>query len=171
LTPQIVALAQRLGTTAREAKSLLIVNDRVDVALASDADGVHLGPDDMTPADARRLLGPDKLIGVSVATVEEARAAAPYASYFGVGAVFGTRTKADAGPAIGLARLGEIKAAFPHIPVVAIGGINAGNIADVARAGADAAAVVSAVVGAPDMAEATRELVRRFQAGKAATGS
>jgi len=147
--------------------ALCVVNDRVDVSLASDADGVHLGPDDMAPADARRLLGPDKLIGVSVATVEEARVAAPHASYFGVGAVFGTQTKADAGPAIGLARLGEIKAAFPHIPVVAIGGINAGNIADVARAGADAAAVVSAVVGAPDMAEATRDLVRRFEAGKA----
>ncbi len=166
-TSQLIALAQRLGTTAREAKSLLLVNDRVDVALASGADGVHLGPDDMTPADARRLLGPDKLIGVSVATVEEARAAAPHASYFGVGAVFGTQTKADAGPAIGLARLGEIKAAFPQIPVVAIGGINAGNIADVARARADAAAVVSAVVGAPDMAEATRDLVGRFEAGKA----
>ena len=149
--------------------ALFIVNDRVDVALASDADGVHLGPDDMRPEDARRLLGPDKLVGVSTGTLEEARAAAPYASYFGVGAIFGSKTKLDAGAPIGVERIREIKAAFPHIPIVAIGGINAGNIAEVARAGADAAAVVSAVVAAPDMAEATRELVRLFAEEKALT--
>jgi thiamine-phosphate diphosphorylase len=147
--------------------SLLIVNDRVDVALASGADGVHLGPDDMRPEDARRLLGPDKLIGVSTGTLEEARAAAPYASYFGVGAIFGSRTKLDAGEPVGVGRIREIKAAFPHTPVVAIGGITADNIAEVARAGADAAAVVSAVVGAPDMEAATRALVRRFEAARA----
>lgn len=167
LTPQLVALVQRLGTIAREAKSLFIVNDRVDVALASGADGVHLGPDDMTPADARRLLGPDKLVGISVATVGEAKAAAPYASYFGVGAIFGSKTKLDAGEPIGVERIREIKAAFPDIPIVAIGGINADNIGEVAGAGADAAAVVSAVVAAPDMEAATRELVARFEAGKA----
>ena len=167
LTPQLVALVQRLGTSARQANALFIVNDRVDVALASGADGVHLGPDDMAPVDARILLGPDKLVGVSVATVEEARAAAPYASYFGVGAIFGSQTKLDAGEPIGVGRIREIKAAFPDIPVVAIGGINADNIAAVAQAGADAAAVVSAVAAAPDMEAATRELVARFAAGKA----
>ena len=167
LIPQLVALAQRLGATAREANALFIVNDRVDVALASGADGVHLGPDDMMPGDARRLMGPHQLVGVSVATMEEARAAAPYASYFGVGAIFGSKTKLDAGAPIGLERIREIKAAFPNIPIVAIGGINAENIALVAQAGADAAAVVSAVVAAPDMEVATRELVARFEAGKA----
>ena len=166
LTPQLVSLVQHLGTLAREANALFIVNDRVDVALASGADGVHLGPDDMTPADARRLLGPDKLVGVSVATVEEAKAAAPYASYFGVGAIFGSKTKVDAGAPIGVERIREIKAAFPDIPIVAIGGINTENIALVAQVGADAAAVVSAVVAAPDMEAATRDLVARFEAGK-----
>ncbi len=165
-TSRLLELSKRFRLAARDAQTLFIVNDRVDVALASDADGVHLGPDDMTPADARRLLGPDKLVGVSVASVEEARAAAPYASYFGVGAIFGSKTKLDAGAAIGVERIWEIKAAFPDIPIVAIGGINAENIALVAQAGADAAAVVSAVVAAPDMEAATRDLVARFEAGK-----
>ena len=165
-TRALTDLATGLVSRGKSKDTLIIVNDRVDVALASNADGVHLGPDDMAPADARRLLGPDKLVGVSVATVEEAEAAAPYASYFGVGAIFGTMTKSDAGAAIGVGRIGEIKAAFPNIPVVAIGGINAGNIVEVARAGADAAAVVSAVVAAPDMEAATRELVALFAAGK-----
>jgi len=146
--------------------SLFIVNDRVDVALASEADGVHLGPDDMPPRYAREVMGPHKIIGVSVATVEEAKAAAPYASYFGVGAIFGSQTKRDAGEPIGVGRIREIKAAFPSIPVVAIGGINAENIAEVAAAGAEAAAVVSAVVGAPNMEAATRELLTRFESGK-----
>ena len=166
-TPHLVALVLCLRTIARENVALFIVNDRVDVALASGADGVHLGPDDMTPVDARILLGPDKLVGVSVATVEEAEAAAPYASYFGVGAIFGSKTKLDAGEPIGVGRIREIKAAFPDIPIVAIGGINADNIGEVARAGADAAAVVSAVVAAPDMEAATRELVARFEVGRA----
>ena len=161
-----IRTAQWLEQLAQAKRAVLIVNDRVDVALASGADGVHLGPDDMAPADARRLLGPDKLVGVSVATVEEARAAAPYISYFGVGAIFGSKTKLDAGAPIGLERIREIKAAFPDIPIVAIGGINTENIALVAQAGADAAAVVSAVVAASDMEAATRELVARFEAGK-----
>lgn len=166
-TLRLVELSKRFCRVSRDAQTLFIVNDRVDVALASDADGVHLGPDDMMPEDARRLLGPDKLVGVSVATVEEAKAAAPHASYFGVGAIFGSKTKLDAGEPIGVERIREIKAAFPDIPVVAIGGINADNIAEVARAGADAAAVVSAIVAAPDMEAATRELVARFEAWKA----
>lgn len=164
LTPQLAALARQLNQKARATDKLFIVNDRVDVALASDADGVHLGPGDMEPKDARRLLGPDKLVGVSVSTQEEAAAAAPYASYFGVGAIFGSTTKGDAGAPIGVQRIREIKNAFPTFPVVAIGGINPGNIALVAQAGADAAAVISAVVSAPDMAAAVRDLRRRFAA-------
>ena len=161
-TPELVPLARRLRQQVQAAGGLFIVNDRVDIALASEADGVHLGPDDLSPADTRRLLGPDKLVGVSTGTVEEAEAAAPYASYFGVGAVFGTRTKSDAGDPIGTERLREIKAAFPHIPMVAIGGITAANIAEVSQAGADAAAVVSAVAGAADMEAATRNLIVLF---------
>ena len=161
-TPELVTLARRLRQRVQAAGGLFIVNDRVDVALASEADGVHLGPDDLSPADTRRLLGPDKIVGVSTGTVEEAEAAAPYASYFGVGAIFGTRTKSDAGDPIGVERIREIKAAFPSIPIVAIGGITADNIADVSGAGAEAAAVVSAVVGAPEMEAATRNMVALF---------
>jgi hydroxymethylpyrimidine kinase/phosphomethylpyrimidine kinase/thiamine-phosphate diphosphorylase len=161
-TPALVRLARELAERARTAGVLFLVNDRVDVALAAGADGTHVGPDDLSPADARRLLGPDRLLGVSVGTVEEARAAAPYASYLGVGAIFGSRTKADAGAAVTPARISEIRAVVPGIPIIAIGGIDAGNIGRVAAAGADAAAVVSAVVAAPDMVEAVRELAARF---------
>lgn len=167
-TPQLIAVAKRLSEIARAANALFIVNDRLDIALASDADGVHLGPDDMHPKDARRLLGPDKLLGVSVSTVEEAKQAAAYVSYLGVGAIFGSKTKGDAGEPIGVERIREMKEAFPHLPIIAIGGINAGNIADVAAAGADAAAVVSAIVCAPDMEAATWELAQKFTEGRAA---
>ncbi len=161
--PALEKKAAWLSQLSAAGKATFIINDRVDIALSVNADGVHLGPDDLPPQAARRILGPYRIIGVSVNSVAEAAEAAPWASYFGVGAIFGTQTKADAGAAIGVERITEIKAAFPHTPIVAIGGINAANIAEVARAGADAAAVVSAVVGAEDMAEATRELARRFK--------
>ncbi len=169
-TPELIALARRVTALAREQHRLLLVNDRVDVALASEADGVHLGPDDMHPADARRLLGPERIIGVSVSTVEEANPIAAYASYLGVGAIFGSATKDDAGPPVGTARIAEIRRAFPQHPIVAIGGIHIGNIDEVAAAGAATAAVVSAVVCAPDMETATRELWRRFLEGRNGPG-
>jgi hydroxymethylpyrimidine kinase/phosphomethylpyrimidine kinase/thiamine-phosphate diphosphorylase len=163
-TPQWIDLAQQMVRMTREAGATFIVNDRVDVALAADADGVHLGPEDMDPGEARRLLGPRKILGVSVSTVEEAREKARYASYLAVGAIFGSKTKPDAGDPVGVERIREIKQAFPEYPVVAIGGISAENIAAVAAAGADAAAVISAVVAAPDMHAATADLVQRFHA-------
>lgn len=150
-TPAIVETARQLNALAREHNALFIVNDRVDVALASGADGVHLGPDDLSPCDARRLLGPDAIIGVSVSDVAEALAVAPYVSYLGVGAIFGSTTKLDAGPPVGVERIAEVKAACPNHPLVAIGGISLDNISAVWRAGADAAAVISAVVCASDM--------------------
>jgi len=116
----------------------------------------------MKPADVRRLIH-DKIVGVSVATVEEGIAAAPYASYFGVGAIYGSATKLDAGDAVGVARIAQIRAAFPHMPVIAIGGIGHANIEEVARSGAQGAAVVSAVVCAHDMRQATAELVRLWR--------
>jgi len=167
-TPDLIALAKHLLTLTRPANALLIVNDRVDVAFAADADGVHLGPDDMHPRDARRLLGPHRLVGISVSTPEEAGDRAKYASYLGVGAIFGTSTKHDAGPAVGINRLREIRAAFPQLPLVAIGGISLNNIQSVAEAGADSAAVVSAVINAPDMQAAVAELITRFGMGQAA---
>lgn len=166
-TLRLIALARRLRALTRAADALLIINDRVDVALASDADGVHLGPDDMHPRDARSLLGPSRLVGISVSTPQEASGLAEHASYFGVGAIFGTSTKLDAGPAVGLARIGEVRAAFPSLLLVAIGGIGLDTIQSVAEAGADAAAVVSAVTQAPDMKAAVQQLIARFEQGQA----
>jgi len=161
-TPELIDLARKLRKMCREARALFFVNDRVDIALACEADGVHLGPDDMSPIDARSLVGHTMAIGVSVSTVEEAAPLAPYVDYFGVGAIFGSSTKLDAGAAVGVDRIRQIKAAFPHHPLVAIGGIDASNIADVIDAGADSVAVISAVLCAVDMVDATRNLVSAF---------
>jgi len=157
-TPQLIDLAKRIRDVTR-GRALFIVNDRVDVALASGADGVHIGPDDMRPADVRRIVPDHFIVGVSVGTVEEGIAAAPFASYFGVGAIYGSATKHDAGDAVGLQRIRDIRAAFSRMPVIAIGGIGRETIAEVARSGAEGAAVVSAVVCADDMRQATAELV------------
>ena len=162
-TKALVAMGQALLEVTRAAGALLLINDRVDVAQAIDADGVHLGQDDLPAHLARHILGPGKIIGVTTETPAEARAAAEAgADYLGVGPIYATSTKADAGAAYGTAVIGRIKAAVA-LPVVAIGGINAGNVAEVARAGADGAAVVSAVVGSPDIAGAVRELRKRFR--------
>jgi thiamine-phosphate pyrophosphorylase len=161
---EMVAEAQALLAVTRRYGVPLIINDRLDVALAVDAEGVHLGQEDIPCRLARQILGPEKIIGVSASSVEEARQAeADGADYLGVGAVFPTGTKADAGEAIGLEPLKAIKAAV-KIPVVAIGGINAANAAAVAATGVDGLAVVSAVVAAPDPQDAARRLVAAFRA-------
>jgi thiamine-phosphate diphosphorylase len=162
-----IDLARRVKRLSEKHRAVFIANDRVDVALASDADGVHLGPEDMDPETARIILGPTKIIGASVSTVEEGRRVADYVSYLAVGAIFGSSTKGDAGAPIGVDRITEIKNAFPDKKIVAIGGINLSNIASVAAAGADAAAVVSAIVCADDPVQATRDLLAEFNRGKA----
>jgi len=161
--PELINVAKQLSKLASEMGKLFIVNDRVDVALASNADGVHLGPDDMNPRDARRLLGPDKLVGVSTGTVSEAEIALDHASYFGVGAIYGSTTKLDAGESIGPERIEEIRRVVLDAPIVAIGGINQSNIQDVIVAGADSVAVVSAVVAAADIVSAAADLTRYFR--------
>lgn len=155
---EVLALGRALQELTRAAGLPLIVNDRLDLALALDADGVHVGQDDM-PADmARKLLGPDKLLGVSVETVAQAQEAeAAGADYLGVGDIFGTPSKPDAGAPIGLAPLAEI-ARSVAIPVIGIGGITRSNAAAVIQAGAVGVAVISAVMAAPDPEAATREL-------------
>ena len=158
---ELIETGRAMAALCRDYGAVFIVNDRVDIALACRADGVHLGPGDMHPAEAREILGPDRIIGVSVNSIEEAAPLIPYATYLGVGAVFGSSTKIDAGDPIGIGRIREIKAAFPSVPLVAIGGIGHHNIADVFAAGADTAAVVSAIVCAEDMVAATRKLVSR----------
>ena len=144
----------------------LIVNDRLDLALAVGAAGVHLGQDDLPCADARRLAGPDFLIGVSVSAADEARrAAADGADYLAVSPVFATPTKPDAPHAVGLEGLRAIRAAV-NLPLVGIGGLHAGNAEAVIRAGAQGVAVVSAILAAPDPRTATRDLVRAVLAGR-----
>jgi thiamine-phosphate pyrophosphorylase len=136
---------------------LFIVNDSLEMALAVDADGLHVGRDDLPVDVARRLLPVDKILGASARTVEEAeKAREDGADYLGVGAMYATATKAGAG-VVGPGRIKEIKSAV-DMPVVAIGGINGENLGAVMKAGADAAAVISAVMGAADVEAAARRL-------------
>ncbi len=145
---EVVALAS--------GRALVLVNDRADLALLAGADGVHVGDDDLPVPDARRLLGPDLLVGRTTRTIEEARAAvAAGADHVGFGPIFPTTTKALSVPPRGVAMLREVCAGL-GAPVVAIGGIGAGTIADVARAGAACAAVVGAIFGAGDAAANAR---------------
>lgn len=156
-TRQMVAEAQALRDLTRRTGIPFIVNDRLDVALAVDADGVHVGQDDMPVALARRLIG-DKLLGVSAHSLHQAtKAVQDGADYLGVGPIFATATKPDAEPPIGLGELRRIRQHI-SIPIVAIGGINQANAADVMRAGVDGIAVVSAVVAADDVTAAARQL-------------
>jgi thiamine-phosphate diphosphorylase len=148
-----------LRALTRERGALLIVNDRIDVALAVEADGAHVGQDDDMPIElARKLLGPDRILGVSAGNLEEAiTAVAGGADYLGVGPIYATNTKADAGQPIGLALLSELARRY-SIPLVAIGGIQAENAAAVVQAGATGIAVIRAVVNAEDIVAATRSL-------------
>lgn len=155
---RLFELALALRDLTRRSGALLFVNDRLDVALAAAADGVHLGQDDLPLAAARRLAPPPFLIGVSAATPDEARAAElGGADYLGVGSVFATSTKADAGAPIGPAGLAVV-ARGTCLPIVGIGGISPANAASVLAAGAAGVAVVSAVVAAQDVEAATRRL-------------
>jgi thiamine-phosphate pyrophosphorylase len=139
---------------------LFCVNDRVDVALAAGASGVHLGQEDLPAAAARSIVGERMVIGISAATVEEAEIAkADGADYLGVGPVFATPTKPDAGVPIGLDGLSRIRDAV-DTPIVAIGGIDEKNAEQVLASGADGIAVISAVTSAADMQEAARRLRR-----------
>ncbi|HQP44005.1 MAG TPA: thiamine phosphate synthase [Thermoanaerobaculales bacterium] len=146
----------------------VIVNDRVDVAIAAGADGVHVGQHDLPAADARRLIGPDMLLGVSVATPEEARAAlAAGADYLSVSPVFLTPTKPDALLAVGLEGVATIRGVVGAAPLLAIGGIDARNARAVVLAGSDGVAVVSALMSAPDPGSAAVVLRREVDAGLA----
>jgi len=142
--------------------SRLIINDRIDIALAVDAHGVHIGQDDMPYEEARRLLGRDRVIGVTVHTVEEALEAQNRgADYLGVSPVFTTGTKLDAGRPCGVEGLGAIRKAC-SIPIVAIGGIGLANITGVRDAGADMVCAISAVVTALDVAAQIRKIQKEF---------
>jgi thiamine-phosphate pyrophosphorylase len=163
-TRELVETAAALLGLTRAFGAVLVVNDRVDVALSVGADGVHVGESDLPVAEARRILGSGAIIGASAATVESAqRAAAEGANYLGVGPIYQTGSKADAGEAIGLGPLAAIRAAV-SLPLLAIGGINAENAAQVIQAGAHGVAVISAVSDAEDIARATAELLQKITA-------
>ncbi len=136
-----------------------IVNDRLDIALAVDADGVHVGQKDLPAQIARKLIGPNKILGVSASSLEEAiTGEKDSADYLGVGPVFEARsTKSDSGEPLGLKLIKEVRE-HCHIPVVAIGGINHANVKEVKDAGADAVAVISAVVSAENIQDAAAKL-------------
>jgi thiamine-phosphate pyrophosphorylase len=141
----------------------LVINDRVDVALASDADGVHVGQDDMQVEDARRLLGRGRIVGLSIKNAEQAQAAPlGLLDYVGVGGVFATSSKTNTHAPIGLPGLAHLAAAIrrrsPRFAVCAIAGMDASNAADTIAAGADGIAVISALAGKPDPLVAAREL-------------
>ena len=148
--------ARVLRQAASEAGSLFIVNDRCDLAMAVNADGVHLGQDDLPVAYARTLLGPDKIIGLSTHDMAQVRAAEiARPNYIGFGPIYSTSTKADHDPVVGLQGLAAARA-LTTLPIFAIGGITAESAGDVIAAGADGVAVISAILNASDSTAAVR---------------
>jgi thiamine-phosphate pyrophosphorylase len=158
-TRVMVDEARAILALTKPAKVPFIVNDRIDVALAVGADGVHVGQADMRVADVRRLIGPAPIVGLSI-TSEADLGVSDFegVDYLGVGPVFATSTKPDAAPPINVGGL-EAIVARTKIPIVAIGGLHAGNAADAISAGAAGVAIVSAICAAPDPTAATKELV------------
>lgn len=159
---EFLAEAQEMAALCRRYHVPFIINDNVDIAIACHADGVHVGQEDMAASDVRKRVGDQMMIGVSAHTVEEAlEAVRNGADYLGLGAVFSTSTKTDAG-AMSFDTLKAICDAV-EIPTVAIGGISPANIMQLAGSGVDGVAVVSAIFGAPDPGQATAQLVELSQ--------
>ncbi|WP_028707766.1 thiamine phosphate synthase [Propionicicella superfundia] len=161
---EFLALAVQVVAAARGTGVPVVLNDRVHLVAAAGADGAHVGQGDMPIAQARELLGPDAILGLSASEPAEfaaARATGARLDYVGIGPVFDQSTKPDAGAALGLAGLAERVAACPW-PAVAIGGIGPSNIAAVRDTGVAGASVVSAICGQPDPAAATASLVREW---------
>ncbi len=161
--------ARVLRDLTRTHRSLLIINDRCDLALAVDADGVHLGQGDLPVQAARRLLGPDRLIGLSThrpAEVEDPSASG--ADYLGFGPIYATKTKVHHDPAVGVQGMARIRA-MTSLPVFAVGGVTRERVAALRRAGADGIAVASAVVTAGDIRSTVQSLIRSFEEGALST--
>ncbi len=163
-TRRMIKVARDLGRVCRRRGVVFLVNDRLDVALAVEADGVHLGQQDMPVALARHLLGPDKLIGVSVRNSRAmAEAEQEGADYLSLSPVFTTSTKPDHEAPLGLEGVRALAGAS-RLPVVAIGGINRTNVAEVIREGVQGVCVISAVLTAPDPERTAREIYRLARA-------
>jgi len=166
----VLAAAREIVALA-EGRALVIVNDRADLALLAGADGVHLGDEDLPPAEARRLLGPELLVGRTTRTLEEARAALREgADHVGFGPIFPSGSKRLPVPPRGTGMLREVAAAL-GAPVVAIGGITAANAGEVARAGAACAAVIGALFDAGEPRENAARLAAALEAGRTPPGA
>jgi len=162
---ELLVIAESLKTLCAEQGALFIMNDELNVALAVDADGLHVGQDDLPINIARRLLPIDKILGGSARTVEKATMAqSEGADYIAVGAMYPTPSKETA-EVVGPERLKQIRRAVT-LPLVAIGGINAGNVGGILAAGADSVAVISAVLGAADIEEASRRISKKVEGEK-----
>jgi thiamine-phosphate pyrophosphorylase len=162
---EFVELGRALKKLLAPAGAPLIINDRVDVALAVGADGVHVGQSDMHVMDVRRHIGPDRILGLSIESADHARDAENLpVDYYGVGPVFATSTKPDAAAPLGLEGFARIRSVTSR-PVVAIGGLDASNSAAAVRAGAQGVSVVSAVCSAESPREATRAIRRAVEQG------
>ena len=136
---------------AHSAGARIIINDRVDIAIALGADGVHLGQDDLPPDEARKMLGDKAIIGFSTHSIEQARAAVQLPiDYIAFGPIFRTDSKIDTEPSVGLEMLRRLRSEIGSMPLVAIGGITAGNLRGVLDAGADSAAIIGAILSSPD---------------------
>jgi thiamine-phosphate pyrophosphorylase len=162
-TRAMVEEARVIQAVLTSANVPLLINDRVDVALVAEADGVHIGHDDMAPADARLLLGRGAIIGLSIKSVAQAQAAPlEHLNYVAIGGVFATTSKDSIDAPIGIAGLRAIvqaiRARAREFPICAIAGINEGNAAEVIAAGADGVAVISALSLAPDPGQAAKNL-------------
>ncbi|KXH80083.1 thiamine-phosphate pyrophosphorylase [Sporosarcina sp. HYO08] len=154
------AFAEKCQQLCRQYGVPFIVNDDVELALAIDADGVHIGQDDESAADVRKKMGAHKILGVSVHSIEEAIAAKEAgADYVGMGPIYPTISKSDAKPVAGTDKLQEVAALFPDLPIVGIGGITPENAAPVFRAGGAGVAAISIIASA----ESPKAVVRRFQ--------
>jgi thiamine-phosphate pyrophosphorylase len=163
-TLELIDTARQMKKICTDSGVPLIVNDRLDVALACDADGVHLGQDDFPIDLARKWLGSEKIIGGSASNLEEAQKCQQQgADYIGLGPIYTTTSKADAGPICGLDLLRQIVKQIP-LPIIAIGGIQEANIAELLSAGAYGIAIISAICCQPDPAAATRRLKETLEA-------
>ncbi len=160
-----VAAARAIKSALAPTPARLIINDHVDVALLTDADGVHVGQADLSVQDVRSLIGPDKLLGLSISHPDQLHSEElALVDYLGVGPVWPTTSKADADPALGVEGLKTIVEASP-IPTVAIGGITLNRTPDVMSTGVDGVAVISAICGQPDVKAATQSLLNAVQQG------
>ncbi len=161
-TREFLETGQRAAKILRPRRIPLIINDRVDIVLACEADGVHLGQDDLPLTEARKILGDRRMVGISINTAAEAVAAERGgADYIGVGPVFSTLSKRDLEPVLGFKGLRNLRTRV-DLPILAIGGIEAENAADVIGAGADGIAVISAITSARDPARAAADLIAQI---------